>query len=542
MGIEIGRGGMVFRGITPVYDEDRYLTTVEVLEDFDRALERIMTSGRVTSTSVYMMREHLAVATKLDDPVKHPLVGSQYVTVTANGEAAFDADFLSSAVSGTQYDRRAQALCVAHPIRDYAGETIGILAMELDVTDQAAAIATFKGVSLGLTVILILLALGFAIGLSYNMTKDLFSSGNSLVETSEQTDRVAGLMRTMSLDIAESSNRNAASLEEVTATLEELSGQARSNTDGARKSNSIVSETSNLVQRSDESMQKLVRSMESVTTAAEETQTIVKTINEIAFQTNLLALNAAVEAARAGEHGAGFAVVAEEVRRLATQSAEAAGDTENRIVSTIERAKEGTHVVQETASEFSSVTDQMNEVASLSDQIAAASDDQLQALDAMGGALHEIDDATQSEAANAEHLTQAADDLLGQVRIAESVVERIAHLVGIRRNPRHRIEDFPYRATIDGQQCRILDISRTGAMVQLGKRLSAGSPVRVNISVGATAFQGTAQVIRSLTMGTYSLRFNDVPEEEVRQMIRSVLSPSSAETAGGRAQDWRTAA
>ncbi len=77
-----------------------------------------------------------------------------------------------------------------------------------------------------------------------------------------------------------------------------------------------MKETCGVIGQASSYKMKLAGSMDEMSKAGEETRKIIKTIDEIAFQANLLALNVAVEAARAGEAGAGFAIVADEVRKI----------------------------------------------------------------------------------------------------------------------------------------------------------------------------------------------------------------------------------
>jgi transcriptional regulator with PAS, ATPase and Fis domain len=119
-------------------------------------------------------------------------------------------------------------------------------------------------------------------------------------------------------------SKMAASLEEMTSTMTEIDSQTRANADSAADARHLAAESRRRVEGGVSEMRQLSKAIGAVTESSNEITKINKAIDEIAFQTNILALNAAVEAARAGEAGSGFAVVAGEVRNLASRASEAA--------------------------------------------------------------------------------------------------------------------------------------------------------------------------------------------------------------------------
>lgn len=105
-------------------------------------------------------------------------------------------------------------------------------------------------------------------------------------------------------------------------------------------------------------MQELKVAIGEISKCSEEIRSIIQVIEDIASQTNLLSLNASIEAARAGEAGRGFAVVAEQVKNLAEQSTEAAGETTKLIVSTIDAVNKGIAIAEETEASMDQVMEE----------------------------------------------------------------------------------------------------------------------------------------------------------------------------------------
>ena len=176
--------------------------------------------------------------------------------------------------------------------------------------------------------------------------------------------------------IAEGSSAQAETIDELTASISEIAQKTKANAETAVSASKLSGSIKEMAEAGSQQMDEMIRAVKEINDASHNIGRIIKTIDDIAFQTNILALNAAVEAARAGQHGKGFAVVAEEVRNLASKSAEAANDTGNMIKNTIEKAELGSRIAAETAESLSGIVTGINENSKFITDIAQASDEQ----------------------------------------------------------------------------------------------------------------------------------------------------------------------
>jgi len=205
------------------------------------------------------------------------------------------------------------------------------------------------------------------------------------------------------------SNEAATALEQTAAALEEVTATISSNTHNIEEMAHHANEVTSSINLGQKLASETSTAMDDIDAEVTSISEAIQIIDQISFQTNILSLNAAVEAATAGEAGKGFAVVAQEVRNLASRSAEAANEIKALVENATQKANNGKRISSEMIDGYSHLNTSISETLNIISDVEGSSKEQLSGIKQINDSVALLDRQTQQNATIASKTQEIAN-------------------------------------------------------------------------------------------------------------------------------------